>query len=125
MHQRRNSWNILLGDPSCAGFTFIEMMVSVLIVAIMIAVISPKLANAGHQAEVTANTQNEQIISAALSEYQLMYHSVPSGTSEEQLQTLVTDNLISSIPVDPLGGQYIIDDSDPSNISVTTTDAAS
>jgi prepilin-type N-terminal cleavage/methylation domain-containing protein len=125
MHKSGDSWKKDLSGHPCAGFTFIEMMVSVLIVAIMIAVISPKLANAGHQAEVTANAQNEQIISAALSEYQLMYHSVPTGTSEEQLQTLVTDNLISSIPVDPLGGQYVIDDSDPFNISVTTTDATS
>lgn len=99
-----------------AGFSLLELMVSVVIVAIMISVITPELMGATRRASTTACDGNVRTITAALSEYSLIHQSLPTGNTTQQIQALVTDQLLSK---DALNGSYAIDDSDASNITVT------
>jgi len=101
------------------GFTLVEMLVAVFVASVMIAVIMPHLLSAGKKAEATACEQNQRTIRAALSEYYLINHAYPTGNTTQQLQTLVSAQLLSSIPKEPTGGNYIIDDSDSNNVVVT------
>ncbi|MDP9728766.1 prepilin-type N-terminal cleavage/methylation domain-containing protein [Alicyclobacillus tolerans] len=107
------------------GFTLLELMVSVFIMAVMIAVAAPQLLEAGKKAEYTALLQDEQVIQSALSEYQLMNYSFPTGNTQQQLQTLVSAGLLNSVPVDPCGGQFIINDGNGNSVTVTSTDSLS
>ncbi len=101
------------------GFTLIEMMVAVFVVSIMVSVIAPHLLGAGKNAEQTANDQNERTIRSALQEYYLIHNEMPLGNTSDQLNTLVTDELLDSVPKSPTGGDYIINDTDANSVTVT------
>ncbi|GMA52371.1 hypothetical protein GCM10025857_37280 [Alicyclobacillus contaminans] len=90
------------------GFTLVELVVAVFIVAVMAAIVTPHLLGIGQQAESKACEQNQRMIRAALSEYYLLHHAYPSGTAEEQLSELVQDKLLQSVPQEPSGGHYVI-----------------
>jgi general secretion pathway protein G len=98
------------------GFSLLELLVCVVIVAIMIAVITPHLMGASTRATDTACTGNVKTIEAGLAEYSLIHQSLPTGTTAEQLQTLVSEQLLSK---EALSGNFSIDDSDPNNITVS------
>ncbi|GMA55883.1 hypothetical protein GCM10025858_03860 [Alicyclobacillus sacchari] len=98
------------------GFSLIELMIAVVIVAIMVAMITPQLMRASARAEATACSGNVRTISAALAEYQLLHQSLPPGNSTQQIQALVGDGLLSN---DALQGSYVIQDTDPNNIAVS------
>jgi prepilin-type N-terminal cleavage/methylation domain-containing protein len=102
-----------------SGFTLMEMVVAVLIVSIMVAVVMPHLLGAGKRAESSACEQNQRTIRAALNEYYMINHTYPQGNTMQQLQTLKNSEILQSIPKEPTGGNYIISDSDPNNVSVT------
>ncbi|SFU89595.1 type II secretion system protein GspG [Alicyclobacillus macrosporangiidus] len=91
-----------------AGFTLLEMVVAVLVLAVMMSVVAPHVLGVGQRAESVACEQNQRNIRAALDEYQLMYHKYPAGNSDEQLQALVDAQLLDSVPRDPGGGHYIL-----------------
>lgn len=95
-----------------------EMVVAIFVVSVMTAVTLPHLMGISTQADKVACRENEQAIQSAITEYYLLNHSVPTGTTSEQLQELVTDGLLESVPTDPGGGEYTIDDSDPQHIKV-------
>lgn len=101
------------------GFTLMEMVVAVFIVAVMMAVVTPYLMGAGRRAEATACEQNQRTIRAALSDYDLIYHTYPVGNALQQMQTLQTSNILDQIPVDPGGGNYLISDTDANNVTVS------
>lgn len=98
------------------GFSLLELMVAVSIIAIMIGLITPHLMGASARATSTACDGNTKTISAALAEYNLLYQALPSGNSAQQLQTLVSHQLLSD---EALSGNYTIDDADPMHIEVT------
>ncbi|EJY55945.1 hypothetical protein URH17368_1333 [Alicyclobacillus hesperidum URH17-3-68] len=98
------------------GFSLIELMIAVVIVAIMVAMITPQLMHASARAEATACSGNVRTISAALAEYQLLHQSLPAGNSAQQIQALVGDGLLSN---DALQGNYVIQDTDTNNINVS------
>ncbi|QQE76994.1 competence type IV pilus major pilin ComGC [Alicyclobacillus sp. SO9] len=100
------------------GFTLLEMVVAVLIVSVMTAVIVPHLTGIGDRADKAACAQNQKAIRGALTEYYLIYHQYPAGDTSEQLQTLVEDKLLESVPKEPSGGSYEIDDTDPTQVVV-------
>lgn len=100
------------------GFTLMEMVVSVLIVSVMIAVVTPHLVGAGKRAEQTACEQNQRTIRAGLAEYELIHGAYPTGNTVEQLDALVAENILASVPKDPAGGNYVVADVDPSNVVV-------
>lgn len=90
------------------GFTLLELVVAVFIIALMTAVVTPNLIGIGHRAQQTACEQNQRMIRAALTEYYLIYHQYPTGTVAEQLQTLEQAELLQTIPTEPSGGHYDI-----------------
>lgn len=96
-----------------------EMVVAVFVVAVMIAVVTPHLIGAGSRAKAVACEQNQRMIRAALTEYQLLYNTEPQGNTSQQLQALVDAELLQSIPREPDGGTYIINDTDANQISVS------
>lgn len=108
-------------QASCreSGFTLLEMVVALFIISIMIAVVTPHLLGAGKNAQLVACEQNQRMIRAALTEYELLYHAYPTGSASEQLQTLKQAQLLQSIPVEPDGGHYVITDSDSNNVEVS------
>ncbi|KPV43241.1 competence type IV pilus major pilin ComGC [Alicyclobacillus ferrooxydans] len=106
------------GKDSEQGFTLIEMVVAVLIVAVMITVVTPRLISAGQRAETTACEQNQRNIRAALAEYDLLHGAYPTGDTSVQLQALVDDNILDSVPKEPSGGSYVINDIDANNVTV-------
>lgn len=106
-------------ETSKAGFTLIEMMVAVFVVSIMISIIAPHLMGAGKRAEETANNQNERTIQSALQEYYLIHHEMPVGNSTEILSALVQDQILDSVPQSPSGGNYVINDTDVNNVTVS------
>ncbi len=104
------------------GFTLLEMVISVFIMSVMMAVVMPHLLSAGQQAQKSACEQNQRTIREALIEYKLVYHSYPAGDTVHQLQELKDKMLLSSLPVDPDGGQYQIDTTThPNEVVVTCT----
>lgn len=101
------------------GFTLLELVIAVFIIAVMIAVVMPHLLGAGKRAQAVACEQNQRIIRAALTEYDLLHHTYPVGTTAEQLQTLLDAQILQSIPSEPDGGHYIIQDSDENQVGVS------
>lgn len=99
-----------------SGFSLLELMVAVVIVAIMIGLITPQLMGASKEATSTACQGNTKTITAALAEYDLVHQALPTGDSQAQLQALVTDGLLGS---DALSGNYAINDTDANNIIVS------
>lgn len=100
------------------GFSLLELMVAVAIVAIMIAVLTPHLLGVSKQATDTACRSNAKTIEAALAEYVLIHQQLPTGDTDAQIQALVADQLLDK---DVNSSQFTIDDDDPDNITVTCT----
>jgi prepilin-type N-terminal cleavage/methylation domain-containing protein len=90
------------------GFSLMELVVAIFVIAVMAAVVSPHLLGIGQRAQVNACEQNQRLIRAALTEYYLIYHKYPEGSAEQQLQTLRDAQLLQSIPEEPNGGHYEI-----------------
>ena len=106
-----------------SGFTLIEMMVAVFVVSIMMSVIVPHLLGAGKRAQETATTQNERTIRAAIEEYYLVRHAMPTGDTDAQLNILVQEELLDSVPESPPGESYVISDTDVNNVTVSTVES--
>ena len=101
------------------GFTLMEMVVAVFVMSVMMAVLMPHLLGAGTRAQATACEMDQRTIRAALSEYYMIHHTYPAGDTEAQLQTLLDNQLIDSIPKEPAGGAFSINDIDVNNVMVT------
>lgn len=119
--RRQRSLMPLVPETACGehGFTLMEMVVAVLIVSIMTGILVPSLIGAGKRAQTEACEANQRTIRAALSEYYLEYNAYPTGDSATQLQTLVTAHLLQAVPVEPDGGTYVVNDTDPNNVVVS------
>ncbi len=105
--------------PLDAGFTLMEMVVAVFVVSVMTAVLTPHLLGASERAQAAACEQNQRTIRAALTEYYMLHNAYPQGDTQTQLETLKDDKLIESIPSDPGGGTYQIEDADPTHVQVS------
>ncbi|WP_155836137.1 competence type IV pilus major pilin ComGC [Alicyclobacillus herbarius] len=104
------------------GFTLLEMVVAVSILAIMTALVAPHVFGIDKHVQTVARDENEKTIEAALNEYYLLYHQYPSGDSAQQLQALKDAQLLQSIPQDPAGGQYVIHIQTDGSVEVTYQD---
>lgn len=100
------------------NFTFIEIMVVVIIIGVLAAIIMPKFFGRTEQAKNSAAESQISIFSTALDAYQLDNDCFPS--SEQGLKALVVKPdmppvpsswkgpyLANEIPVDPWGNKYI------------------
>jgi general secretion pathway protein G len=86
------------------GFTLIEMMIVVAIIAILVSVLVPNFMRARAQAQTAACEANLKEIATALELYQTDHESYPNVTSETQV-TSSEANLgpyIRQTPIDPV-----------------------
>ncbi len=99
-------------------FTFIEIMVVVIIIGVLAAIIMPKFMGRTEQAKINAAKSQISIFSTALDAYQLDNDCYPS--SAQGLQALVVKPnlpplpnswkgpyLANAIPLDPWGNKYV------------------
>lgn len=99
------------------GFTLIEVMVVIVIIAVLAAMIVPKVMSRPDEARVTAARQDIGAISQALKLYKLDNMRYP--TTEQGLQALVKkpaaapvpenwkgNGYLEKLPKDPWGGEY-------------------
>ena len=80
------------------GFTFIELMVAISILAVLMAIMIPRLVTARYQAYHSACMENEKMIATALESYSVDYGQYPTD-----LNILATSGkqYIGSLPVCP------------------------
>ena len=99
-------------------FTFIEIMVVVIIIGILAAIIMPKFFGRTEEAKVNAVKSQIEIFSTTLDAYQLDNDNYP--TTEQGLNALITKPtmppipsswkgpyLANEIPMDPWGNKYV------------------
>jgi len=86
------------------GFTLIEVMVVVVILAILATVVVPRIMDRPDQARVTRAQQDIRAVEAALNLYRLDNFRYPS--TDDGLEALVPKYL-DSLPEDPWGNPYL------------------
>ena len=91
--------------PSQRGFTLIEIMVVITIIAILGAFMVPKLVGYTHEARVTAAKQDISTIMGALKMYRLQNQRYP--TTEQGLQALIEKPTSGPIPNAWQTGGYV------------------
>lgn len=123
MELKKTYYKVNMNQMSTAthAFTLLEMMIAVFVISIMIAIVTPQLMSAGQRAQVVACEQNQRMIRGSLDEYYLLNHTYPAGDTNQQLQALVSSQLLSAVPIDPDGGNFIINDTDPNNVVVSSS----
>lgn len=97
------------------GFTLIELMLVVVIIAVLAGVVLPRLVGSQEQARESAVKQQLRILDTALYTYQLQVGSFP--TTEQGLRALIEDPNVDgwrgpylsqrNLPRDPWGRPYI------------------
>jgi prepilin-type N-terminal cleavage/methylation domain-containing protein len=105
------------------GFTLVEMLVALFIVAVVMAISIPNLQRAGTHAARVASEGDQRMIRAALSEYYLDNHAYPQEASTTAiLQDLVSGGYIDAIPSCPAGGSFVVTiSSDGTTATVSST----
>jgi len=68
----------MIYNNSIKGFTLIELMVVIAIIAMLAAVIAPNLLRAGDDSAITITKTQIKNITSALQLYKLKYHKYPS-----------------------------------------------
>lgn len=107
--------NRLHTRESIRGFTLIELMVVVAILAILAAVVAPRIMDRPEQARVSAAKNNIRALRSALDMYKLDNHYYPSA--DQGLEALVSEpeldppppnwnRYMDRIPLDPWGSAY-------------------
>jgi general secretion pathway protein G len=101
------------------GFTLIELLLVMVIIAILAAIVIPKMTGRAEQARITAAKADISSIKTAINEFEIDNGRYP--TSEEGLQALVTQpsdlagdgktgqwhQTLDKLPVDPWGHPYV------------------
>jgi len=80
-----------------AGFTLIELMVVLAIIALLLSIVAPHYAGRMDRAEVTVLRENLALMRDALDKYY-----ADAGRYPDQLQDLVTQRYLRAIPEDPV-----------------------
>lgn len=102
-----------------AGFTLIEVMVVLFIIAIMAAVVAPQILGNREIAQIKKAAVDIQTLESSLEMYKLRTNLFP--TTEQGLQALVTaptidpiprgyppEGIIKRLPLDPWGNEYVL-----------------
>jgi type II secretion system protein G len=107
------------------GFTLIEMMIVVAIIAILVAILVPNFMRARAQAQTAACEANLKEIATALEEYQTDHEAYPDVTSATNV-TSAESNLgqyVRQTPIDPVNPtgyyQYQVANYNTGNASYT------
>jgi len=94
-----------------AGFTLVELMVVIAIIAILATIVGFNLENAMSDAEITQAQAQIENFKTALTAYRLKFHRYPN--SSEGLEALINNekgtNFLESkeVPKDPWGNPYV------------------
>ncbi len=88
-----------------AGFTFIELMVVVAILAVLIAIVAPRILGRTDDAKRTASVVQLRNIEQALQLYKLDTGLYP--TTEQGLQALITKPTEGNVPLNWREGGYL------------------
>jgi general secretion pathway protein G len=99
------SGGVMVSRPSQAGFTLIEVMVVVAILAILAALIVPKVMSRPDEARIVAAKQDISTITQALKLYRLDNLRYP--TSEQGLASLVTRPTLAPVPANWKAAGYL------------------
>jgi general secretion pathway protein G len=92
------------GAMSNRGFTLIEIMIVITIIAILASLIVPRIIDYPKKARVTAAKLQMNNFKLALEQYTDLKGHYPS--TEEGLQALVQEKIMNKIPNDPWGNPY-------------------
>jgi general secretion pathway protein G len=88
------------GKPQPSGFTLIEMMIVMVMIATLIAIAMPRYFQGLERAKETALKQNLKELREAIDHYH-----ADKGDYPANLQTLVTERYLRFIPDDPITDQ--------------------
>ena len=91
--------------PNIRGFTLIEIMVVVVILAILATLVVPKVMSRPDEARIVAARQDVSTLTQALKLYRLDNHRYP--TTEQGLAALVTAPTIAPAPANWKPGGYV------------------
>ncbi len=112
-------------DEGERGFTLIEMMIVVAIIAILVSILVPNFVRARAQAQTAACEANLKEIATALELYETDHDAYPAGTNApvDGSNADLTPYL-KQVPVDPAAGpgvyyEYSVIDNGPSTASYT------
>lgn len=86
------------------GFTLLEIMVVVAIIAIIAAIITPNFTHARSNAQVATTTANEQQIATALEMYYMDAQGYPTGTAVAVTSALMGTMYLNTNPTNPGDG---------------------
>jgi general secretion pathway protein G len=97
------------------GFTLIELMVVILILAILASIVVPRVVNRASDAKVTKAKSDINTLSQSLNQFRLdndRYPSTEEGLQALRLQPADTNNwkgpyIEKDVPLDPWGNAYI------------------
>jgi general secretion pathway protein G len=102
------------------GFTLIELLVVIAILAVLAAIVVPRVVSNIGQARITADQANRAMLQSAVERYFIENGSFPvaaggdaaAGDGTVDVATLQTNKLISSAPTDPwnAGRNYTMED---------------
>ena len=85
-----------------AGFTLVELVIVLFIVGLLAALAVPSVSGAITRGQEAALVENLTVMRRALDDYY-----ADKGIYPESLQTLVEQNYISFVPIDPIAGEDV------------------
>ena len=95
------------------GFTLVEMLLVLVILATLAAIVIPKMAGRSQQAKVTAAATQLSAFKIALDAYEVDTGSYPKGGNLGELVSSSAPGnhapYLERIPVDPWGNNYVYD----------------
>lgn len=97
---------IASGKPATGGFTLVELLVVLAIIATLLSVVAPRYFQATELARETALKANLQTLREAIDHY----HG-DRGQYPQSLEALVDARYLRAIPVDPISGSATRGDS--------------
>jgi type II secretion system protein G len=86
------------------GFTLLEMMVVVAIIAILAGILIPNFTRARAQAATSACMANEKTIATALELYYTDHQSYPTAADVDPSFIQTMNGYINQVPIDPAAG---------------------
>jgi prepilin-type N-terminal cleavage/methylation domain-containing protein len=85
------------------GFTLVELVISLFVISVIIAISIPHLKAVGEKAQATACQGNQKLIRSQMESYYLVEHQWP-----ESIEKMKNKNYLQTVPVCPKGGTYAI-----------------